>query len=79
MIDSSEEFRLPNGCPNCGSHRMRVSKARDPEDKVFCASCNTYVCLYEEARDRLDNDPKSESEELIERVTNNERRPEKKT
>lgn len=70
MIDSSEEFRMPSGCPNCGSHRMRVAKTRDPEDKVFCVSCNTCVCLYQEAKERLDHDPRSETEELIERVTN---------
>lgn len=70
MSDFSKEFRLPRGCPNCGSHLMRVSAARDPDDKVFCASCNSYVCLYREAQSRLDNDAKSEKEELIERVTN---------
>lgn len=72
MTDFSEEFRLPTGCPNCGSHRMRVSQERNPDDKVFCASCNSYVCLYREAQSRLDNDAKSEQEELIERVTNKE-------
>ncbi|MHB0777105.1 hypothetical protein [Halomonas sp. WWR20] len=70
MSDFSEEFRLPTGCPNCGNHRMRVSEARDPEDKVFCASCNTFVCLYKEAKERMDDDPKSEAEELMERVMN---------
>ncbi|SFH17835.1 hypothetical protein [Modicisalibacter xianhensis] len=74
MSDFSTEFRLPKGCPNCGSHRMRVSQARNPDDKVFCSSCNTYVCLYREAEDRLDNDPKSQSEEMIEKATNKDER-----
>ncbi|SHF21061.1 hypothetical protein SAMN02745148_02043 [Modicisalibacter ilicicola DSM 19980] len=70
VSDFAEEFRLDKPCPSCGSHLMRVSQEKNPDDKVFCASCNTYVCLYREAEERLDNDPKSEKEELIESVTN---------
>ncbi|MGC3874765.1 hypothetical protein ACPF7Z_16000 [Halomonas sp. GXIMD04776] len=68
--DFAQEFRLDKPCPNCGNHRMRVSQEKNPDDKVFCGSCNTFVCLYREAQDRLENDPKSEKEELIERVSN---------
>nr|WP_299242051.1 hypothetical protein [uncultured Halomonas sp.] len=70
VSDFAEEFRMDKSCPNCDSHLMRVSQEKNPDDKVFCASCNTYVCLYREAEERLENDSKSEKEELIERVTN---------
>lgn len=70
MHDLSEEFRLPVGCPNCGSHLMRVSEVHNPDDKVFCASCNTYVCLYHEAETILRQGPGSESEALIEKAVN---------
>lgn len=70
MRDLSEEFRLPVGCPNCGSHLMRVSQVHNPDDKVFCASCNTYVCLYADAQKILKKGPGSESEALLEEAVN---------
>lgn len=70
VSDFAEEFRMNKPCPNCDCHLMRVSQEKNLDDKVFCASCNTYVCLYREAQERLENDPKSEKEELIEQVTN---------
>lgn len=81
MTDFSEEFRMPKACPECGSHLMRVSKAKDPDDKVFCASCSSYVCLYREAEERLEHDPKSQAEESIERAVNKDEpsKPPKRT
>lgn len=70
MHDLSEDIRLPDGCPNCGSHRMRVSQVKNPDDKVFCASCNTFVCLYAEASERLRHAPTSEAEALLEKAAN---------
>ncbi|MFC3281998.1 hypothetical protein [Litchfieldella rifensis] len=70
MHDLSEEFRLPVGCPNCGSHLMRVSQVHNPDDKVFCASCNTHVCLYADAMKILEKGPGSESEALLEEAVN---------
>jgi len=68
--DLSEDFRLPVGCPSCGSHLMRVSEVHNPDDKVFCASCNAYVCLYHEAQEILRKGPGSESEALLEKAVN---------
>nr|WP_298413023.1 hypothetical protein [uncultured Halomonas sp.] len=70
VSDFAEEFRMDKPCPSCDSHLMRVSQEKNPDDKVFCASCNTYVCLFREAEERLENDSKSKKEELIEQVTN---------
>ncbi|MFD2190624.1 hypothetical protein [Pistricoccus aurantiacus] len=70
MADLSEDFRLPEPCPQCGSHRVRASQVHNPDDKVFCASCNTYRCLYWEAEEMLDKDSRSEKEKLIEEVEN---------
>lgn len=70
MADLAEDFRLPVPCPNCGSHRMRVSEIHNPEDKVFCASCNTFVCFYRDAEKILEKGPGSESEALIEEAFN---------
>lgn len=70
MPDLSTDFRLPVACPNCGSHRMRVSQVKNPDDKVFCASCNRYVCLYHEAQTVLQQGPGSDSEALIEKAAN---------
>ncbi|GHE20313.1 hypothetical protein C1H70_16470 [Halomonas urumqiensis] len=70
MTGLSTDFRLPVACPTCGSHRMRVSQVRNPDDKVFCASCTRYVCLYHEACKVIDRGPGSESEALIEAAAN---------
>lgn len=70
MSDLSTEFRLPSGCPSCGSHRMQVSEVKNPDDKVFCASCRRFVCLWHEAESALEHGPTSEAEALIEKVTN---------
>ncbi|WP_148253653.1 hypothetical protein [Aidingimonas lacisalsi] len=70
MPDLSEDFRLPVGCRYCGSHRMRVSEVHNPDDKVFCASCNHYVCLYADAKQILEKGPGSESEALLEEAAN---------
>lgn len=70
MQDLSEDFRLSEGCPNCGSHRVRVSQVRNPDDKVYCASCKSFICLYGEARDRLGKADVSEAEALIETAVN---------
>ncbi|MGB8711959.1 MAG: hypothetical protein WCD50_02405 [Onishia taeanensis] len=73
MPDLSEDFRLPVGCPNCSSHRMRVSQVHNPDDKVFCASCNTHVCLYHEAQEIIRKGAGSESEALLEEAANRQR------
>ncbi|SDG43356.1 hypothetical protein SAMN05216571_11350 [Onishia taeanensis] len=73
MPDLSEDFRLPVGCPNCASHRMRVSQVHNPDDKVFCASCNTPVCLYHEAEEIIRKGAGSESEALLEEAANRQR------
>lgn len=70
MPDLSEDFRLPVACPNCSSHRMRVSQVHNPDDKVFCASCKTVVCLYHEAETIMRQGAGSESEALIEKAAN---------
>lgn len=70
MSGLSVDFRLPVACPNCGNHRMRVSQVKNPDDKVFCASCSRYVCLYHEAATILQQGPGSESEALIEKAAN---------
>lgn len=70
MSGLSTDFRLPVACPNCGSHRMRVSQVKNPDDKVFCASCTRYVCLYHEACKAIDLGPGSDSEALIEKAAN---------
>ncbi|WP_280561724.1 MULTISPECIES: hypothetical protein [unclassified Chromohalobacter] len=69
--DFSVELRLPKGCPNCGSHKVTVSQAQQPDDIVFCSSCSTEVCDYQTARQMLDEMPRSENEKLIEDVVNN--------
>jgi len=76
VSDFSTEFRMPKGCPNCGSHMMKVSQAKSPDDQVFCTSCNTEVCSWEEAERILDETPRSEAEQLIEDVMNNKKPPE---
>lgn len=70
MPDLSEDLRLPEACPNCGSHLYRVSEAHNPDDKVVCASCNHHLCSYEEAAKMLKEGSSSESEALIEKVVN---------
>jgi len=70
MSGLSVDFRLPVGCPGCGSHLMRVSQVKNPDDKVHCASCGSYVCLYHEACSVLEKGPGSESEALIEKAVN---------
>lgn len=70
MHDLSEDIRLPEGCPNCGSHRARVSQVRNPDDKVFCASCNTVIGLYAEVKERLNKASTSEAEQLLEEAAN---------
>lgn len=66
----SEDFRLPVGCPACGSHLMRVSRVHNPDDRVHCASCQRFVCLYHEAQTVLQKGPGSDSEALIEAAVN---------
>ncbi|KFF47657.1 hypothetical protein GY26_18625 [Gammaproteobacteria bacterium MFB021] len=64
---------MPKGCPNCGSHMMKVSQAKQPDDRVFCTSCNTDVCAWDQAERILEETPRSESEQLIEDVINNKK------
>jgi len=66
----SQDLRLPKPCPNCGSHNMRVPSVKNPDDKVHCASCQTFVCLYAEAASMLETAPRSEAEELLEEAKN---------
>lgn len=66
----SEDLRLPVACPGCGSHLMRVPTTRNPDDRVRCASCRRFVCLYHEACTVLQKGPGSESEALIEKAFN---------
>ncbi|WP_254280969.1 hypothetical protein [Halomonas sp. PA5] len=62
---------MPEPCPNCGSHRMRVSQNKQHDDQVVCASCNTYICLYWEAEQKLLKDGTgSEAEDLLEQAFN---------
>ncbi|MBD3896917.1 hypothetical protein IEI94_13755 [Halomonas sp. ML-15] len=70
MHDLSEDIRLPDGCPNCGSHRARVSRVGNPDDKVFCASCNTVIGLYGEVKERLIKASPGEAEQLLEEAAN---------
>ncbi len=70
----SEDFRLPVACPNCGSHLMRVSQVKNPDDQVHCASCHRFVCLWHEAQTVLRKGPCSESEALIEKAVNRQDR-----
>ena len=70
MSGLSTDFRLPSGCLTCGSHLMRVSQVKNPDDKVFCASCQRFVCLWHEAETALEHGPASETEALIEKATN---------
>ncbi|SOC54410.1 MULTISPECIES: hypothetical protein [Chromohalobacter] len=69
--DFSVELRLPKACPNCGSHKVTVSQAQKPDDRVFCSSCNTEIGDYQTAKKMLDEMPRSENEQLIEDVVNN--------
>lgn len=66
----SEDLRLPVACPSCGSHLMRVSSVKNPDDQVRCASCHRFVCLWHEAQSALSKGPGSESEALIEKAVN---------
>ncbi|MFG6136451.1 MULTISPECIES: hypothetical protein [Halomonas] len=66
----SEDLRLPVGCPSCGSQLMRVSSIKKPDDRVHCASCQRFVCLYHDACKVLKKGPGSESEALIEKAFN---------
>lgn len=66
----SEDFRLPVACPSCGSHLMRVSSVKNPDDHVHCASCQRFVCLWHEAQTVLRKGPGDESEALIEKAVN---------
>lgn len=70
----SEDLRLPVACPNCGNHRMRVSSVKNPDDQVHCASCHEFICLYHEAQTILEKGPCSESEALIEKAFNRNRK-----
>ncbi|WP_106477391.1 hypothetical protein [Phytohalomonas tamaricis] len=70
MTDLSEELRMPTPCPSCGSHRVRVSEVHNPDNKVFCSSCNTYRGIYSEFEEELRTAPKSEKERLIEEAVN---------
>jgi len=49
---------------------MRVPSVKNPDDKVHCASCQTFVCLYAEAASMLETAPRSEAEELLEEAKN---------
>lgn len=70
MPDLSEELRIPESCPQCGSQRVRVSQVHNPDDKVFCASCGTYLFLYSEVQRMREKGADSETEELLEQVAN---------
>ncbi|MED5294346.1 MAG: diguanylate cyclase [Pseudomonadota bacterium] len=69
----SEDLRIPKACPNCGSHNMRVPATKNPDEKVHCASCQSYVCLYSEAAEMIEKTPKSEEEALIEKAMNRDK------
>ncbi|WP_110686743.1 hypothetical protein [Salinicola aestuarinus] len=73
MSDFSEEFRMPKGCPNCDSHSMKVSQAKNDDDHVYCTSCNTDVCTWEDAQRIMAETPRTEAEQLIEDVKNNKK------
>ncbi|MCM2130283.1 hypothetical protein [Larsenimonas rhizosphaerae] len=70
MSDLSEEMRMPTPCPDCGSHRVRLSQIHNPEDKVFCSSCNSLRGTYSDLKKELIEEPKSQKEALIEEVAN---------
>lgn len=70
----SENLRLPKPCPVCGSHTMRVPSTHNPDERVHCASCRTYICLYSDALAMLEKEPRSEEESLIEDVVNRDDR-----
>lgn len=70
MGDLSEEMRMPTACPECGSHSVRLSEVKNPDDKVFCSSCNTVRGQYADLQKELQNKPKSEAERLLEEVVN---------
>lgn len=70
MSGLSEDLRLPVACPGCGSHLMRVSRVKNPDDRVQCASCGKSICLWHEAQTVLRQGPGSESEALIEAAVN---------
>ncbi|WP_445619146.1 hypothetical protein ACUN8C_10350 [Kushneria sp. Sum13] len=70
MGDLSEEMRMPTACPECGSHSVRLSEAHNPDDKVFCSSCNTLRGQYADLQKELESKPKSEAERLLEEVVN---------
>lgn len=70
LMALSEDLRLPVACPNCGSHLMRIPSVKNPDDKVHCASCQRFVCLYHEACTVLKQGPGSDSEALIEKAVN---------
>lgn len=74
MPDISEKMRLPAACPDCGSHLYRVSKAHNPDDQVYCASCKRLLCLYHEAQDMLKKGPSDELEAMLEEVVNRNHR-----
>lgn len=69
----SENLRLPKPCPECGSHVMRVPSTKNPDEKVHCASCRTYICLYAEALVMLEKTPRSEDESLMEEAVNRDK------
>ncbi|WP_189514757.1 hypothetical protein [Kushneria pakistanensis] len=70
MGDLSEELRMPTACPECGSHSVRLSETRNPDDKVFCSSCNTLRGQYADLQKELETEPKSKAEQLLEKVVN---------
>lgn len=70
MNDLSEEMRMPTPCSECGTHRVRLSEVRNPDDRVFCSSCNTFRGQYADLSKQLEKKPKSEAEELLEAAVN---------
>ncbi|OHV12828.1 hypothetical protein [Kushneria phosphatilytica] len=76
MPDLSEEKRMPTPCPECGSHRVRLSEVHNPTDKVFCSSCNTLRGEYSDLEKELLEKPRSEAEELLEAAANSKKRSE---
>ncbi len=75
MGDLSEEMRMPSACPECGSHSVRLSEARNPDDKVFCSSCNTLRGQYADLQRELESAPKGKTEQLLEAVVNKKGAP----
>ncbi|RKQ97017.1 hypothetical protein C7446_2433 [Kushneria sinocarnis] len=76
MPDLSEEMRMPTPCPECGSHRVRLSEVHNPTDKVFCSSCNTLRGEYSDLKRELQEQPRSEAESLLEEAANRKKRTE---